>query len=209
MREFNSNLSISQKLMANQRRRPWLRVKPKIPIIGFDDGQFQLRKPGSRVIIVGAVMKGASYLEGVLQDFMLVDQGITRTILRMLRNSPHIGQIRAILTPGITFGGFSVLDINEIYKELAIPVIVVIPRYPDFGRIKKALLDHFPDGAQRWKLIQKAGEPKLDSSSGLFVQHIGCTFDICSQIIRLTAIQGKMPEPLRVAHLIASGLTYS
>ncbi|MHA2271848.1 MAG: endonuclease dU [Candidatus Hodarchaeales archaeon] len=209
MREHDSDLPISQNLMANKRRRPWLRVKPKIPLIGFDDGQFHFRKPSSRVPIVGAVMKGAAYLEGVLQDFMAVDDGITQTILRMLKSSPHLGQIRAILTPGITFGGFSVLDINEIFEELAIPVIVIIPRYPDFGRIRKALLDHFPDGAQRWKLIQKAGKPKLDPSSGLYVQHIGCTFDICSQIIRLTAIQGKVPEPLRVAHLIASGLKYS
>ena len=186
-----------------------MRVKRKIPLIGFDDGQFHLRKPQSRVPIVGAVMKGAAYLEGVLQDFMAVDDGITQTILRMLRESPHLGQIRAILTPGITFGGFSVLDIHEIYEELAIPVIVIIHRYPDFGRIRKALFDHFPDGAQRWKLIQKAGKPNLDTSSGLYVQHIGCTFDICSQIIRLTTIQGKVPEPLRVAHLIASGLKFS
>jgi endonuclease V-like protein UPF0215 family len=194
-----------------QRRRPWLRVKQKTPLIGFDDGQFNIRKPNCPVPIVGAVMKGASYLEGVLQDYMLVDadhsQGITQTMLRMLQDSPHLGQIRAILTPGITFAGFSILDIEEIYKRLEIPVIVVVPRYPDFSRIRKALFDHFPDGEQRWSLIKQAGEPKLDSSSGLFIQHIGCTFNISVQIIQLTAVHGKMPEPLRVAHLIASGLT--
>lgn len=198
-------------MMLKRHLRPWLEVKPKIPLIGFDDGRFNFREPSSRVLIVGAIMKGASYLEGVLLDNISVDadnsQGITQAILRMLQTSPHLGQLRAILTSGITFGGFSVIDINEIYDKLSIPVIVIVPRYPDFSSIRKALFNHFPDGEQRWSLIKKAGEPKLDSSSGLYVQHVGCTFSICTQIIQLTAVHSKLPEPLRVAHLIASGLS--
>jgi len=194
------------------RRRPWIRVKPKIPLIGFDDGRFIPRERRSYVPIVGVVMKGAAYLEGVLQDFMLVDaessQGITPVILRMLRDSPHLGQLRGILTPGITFGGFSVLDLKKIYEELSIPVIAVMRRFPDFVRIKKALLENFHDGKQRWDLIKKAGEPMVVPSSDVFVQFVGCTFNISCQIIQQTAINGKLPEPLRVARLIASGLSY-
>ncbi len=190
--------------------RLWLTVKPKIPLVGFDDGRFTPRQPASKVPIIGAVMKGASHLEGVLYDTMDVDsqgtEGITGIISRMLKNSPHIGQLRAILTSGLTFGGFSVLDIHEIFNQLGLPIIVIIRRYPDFKKIKQALIEHFPDGAKRWDLIQQAGDPKKINSSNIYIQHVGCTFTTCKQIIKKSTIQGNLPEPIRVAHLIASSL---
>ena len=43
----------------------------------------------------------------------------------------------------------------------------------------------------------------------MYVQTAGILIEDAKKILRMTSTRGNIPEPLRVAHLIASGLTAS
>ena len=112
---------------------------------------------------------------------------------------------------GITFAGFNVVDVQALNALTGLPVIAVTREKPDLPRIQRAL-ENLPMGEQRWKLILKAGE-LCEVSVGrgkrrVFVHVAGVTVDDAARIVRLTSTRSNVPEALRVAHLVASGVTH-
>lgn len=181
-------------------------IKPEIRILGIDDSALLNEK----VMIVGAVFRGGDWIDGVLRSEITRDGlDATRVIITMIKNSRHYGQLRIIMLDGITYGGFNVVNIEELYRETGLPVIVVMRSYPDFEKIRSAL-SHFSDGEKRWEIIKKAGEiEKLitgRNGTPIYIQKVGIGAKNAEKIIRLTAIRSSIPEPLRVAHLIATGI---
>lgn len=181
-------------------------IKPEIRILGIDDSALI----NERVMIVGTVFRGGDWIDGVLRSDITRDGlDATEVISTMIRNSRHYNQLRIIMLDGITYGGFNVVDIEELYRETGIPVIVVMRAYPDFEKIRAALR-HFFDGEARWDIIKKAGEiEKLvtkKNGTPIYIQKAGIGVKSAEKIVRLTSIRSNIPEPLRVAHLIATGI---
>lgn len=181
-------------------------VKPEIRILGIDDSALLNEK----VMIVGTIFRGGEWIDGVLRSEITRDGlDATETIVTMIKNSKHYGQIRVIMLDGITYGGFNVIDIQELYRKTGLPVIVVMRSYPDFEKIISALR-HFSDWEARWNIIKKAGEiEKLvtgRNGTPIYIQKAGIGAKNAEKIIHLTSIRSNIPEPLRVAHLIATGI---
>jgi endonuclease V-like protein UPF0215 family len=172
-------------------------------VIGFDDAPFPRSHRGD-VLLVGAVYAGPR-LEGVLSGKVRRD-GInaTRTIVRMVSKSHFRDHLQAVLLQGITFAGFNVVDLQAASDALQIPVIAVSRRQPDMEAVRNALLDHVPGGKRKWRLIQNAGLVEL--AAGVFVQRAGVSLRDTETLIEHFALNGKLPEPLRTAHLIAGGI---
>ena len=181
-------------------------IKREIRILGIDDSALL----SEEIMIVGAIFRGGDWMDGVLRSDITKD-GLDATdiICSMITKSKHYGQIRAVMLDGITYAGFNVVDIHKIYMQTGIPVIVVMRSKPDFEKIKSAL-KYFPDGEERWAIIKRAGEieeiPGEKEKSSIYVQRAGISLESVNKIIRLTSIRSNIPEPLRVAHLIATGI---
>lgn len=179
-------------------------IKSEIRILGIDDSALLNEK----VMIVGAVFRGGDWIDGVLRSEITKDGlDATDVICNMIKKSKHYGQIRAVILDGITYGGFNVVDIQMLYGETGIPVIVVMRSYPDFEKIKLAL-KYFTDEEERWAMIKRAG--KIEKITGknysIYIQRAGIGLETVKKIIQLTSIRSNIPEPLRVAHLIATGI---
>lgn len=185
---------------------PDFHIKREIRILGIDDSALLNEK----VMIVGTVFRGGDWMDGVLRSDITKDGlDATDVICRMITKSKHSGQIRVIMLDGITYAGFNVVDIHKIYRHTGIPVIVVMRSRPDFEKIKSAL-KYFTDGEERWAIIKMAGKIEEVASekekSSIYVQRAGISLESVNKIIRLTSIRSNIPEPLRVAHLIATGI---
>ncbi|RQD92072.1 DUF99 family protein [Methanosalsum natronophilum] len=183
-----------------------LHIKSEIRILGIDDSALIDQK----ITIIGAFFRGGLWLDGVLSSKITRDgMDATQVIISMIKSSKHYAQIRALILDGITYAGFNPVDIVAIYQETKLPVIVYMRKYPDFKKIKLAL-NHFSDGNERYKIIEKAGivSPICvnESSPEIFIQRIGISLNDAKDIIQLTSTRGNVPEPLRVAHLIATGI---
>ncbi len=183
-----------------------MHIKSEIRILGIDDSALIDQK----ITIIGAFFRGGLWLDGVLSSKITRDgMDATQVIINMIRSSKHYGQIRALILDGITYAGFNPVDIVAIYQETKLPVIVYMRKYPDFKKIKLAL-NHFSDGNERYKIIEKAGivSPICinESSPEIFIQRTGISLNDAKDIIQLTSTRGNVPEPLRVAHLIATGI---
>ncbi|AKB18953.1 MULTISPECIES: DUF99 family protein [unclassified Methanosarcina] len=181
-------------------------IKPEIRILGIDDSALLNEK----IMIVGTVFRGGDWIDGVLRSEITRDGlDATKVISTMIKNSRHYNQLRIIMLDGITYGGFNVVDIEELYRETGLPVIVVMRAYPDFEKIRSALR-HFSDEEVRWEIIKKAGKiEKLVTEKNrtpIYIQKAGIGSKNAEKIVHLTSIRSNIPEPLRVAHLIATGI---
>ncbi len=183
-----------------------MHIKPEIRIIGIDDSSLHT----DRVMIVGAVFRGGEWLDGVLRSHIIKDgTDATDTIIKMVTKSKHFGQVRVLMLDGITYAGFNVVDITAVFEKSGIPVIVVMRDYPDFDRIRAAL-EHLPDPGPRWDVIKRAGEiHKVTTREGgnpVYLQYCGIELEDAREIVRMSSTHSNIPEPLRAAHLIATGI---
>lgn len=172
-------------------------------VIGFDDAPFAPAHRGD-VRVVGAVVS-RTRLDGVISTSVRRDgSNATARMVDAVRRSQFAGHVRAVLLQGIAVAGFNVVDVHALHAALGLPVLVVTRRQPDLPRIQRAL-GSVRGGARRWALIERAGP--LERLRGTFVQRVGLSSAEAEAMLEATTLHGSMPEPLRLAHLIAGGVT--
>jgi uncharacterized protein len=177
---------------------------PLTNVIGFDDGPFdKARKGPFDVLLVGAVF-ARTRLDGVVSGRVRRDgRNATTRMAELVRTSQFDKHIRAVLLGGIAVAGFNVLDVHGLAAMLGRPVIVMARRPPRYPLIRRAL-DFVRGGDEKWALIQAAGP--MEPVRGIYVQRAGISLADTAAMLAATTLHGKLPEPLRVAHLIAGGI---
>jgi hypothetical protein len=172
-------------------------------VIGIDDAPFPPSHKGD-VPIIGTAFSGLR-LEGVLRSKVRRDgTDSTRAIAQMVASSRFAAHTRLVLLEGISLAGFNVVDLHALSATLGMAVLVVVKRMPDMDAVRYALLERVRGGARKWALIEKAGP--MEPVGSLFVQRAGIERTEAESVLRELAIHGRLPEPVRVAHLVANAL---
>ena len=173
-------------------------------VVGFDDAPFAREHRGD-VRLVGTVCS-RTRLDGVLSAQVRRDgRNSTDRMIEMVRGSQFAGHVRAVLLQGIAVAGFNVVDIGRLHAELGVPVLVVARRKPDLAAMRTYLVHNVPGWRRKWHLIEEAGA--MEPLRGLWVQRRGLGAAAAEHLLSATTLHGKLPEPLRLAHLIAGGVT--
>jgi endonuclease V-like protein UPF0215 family len=185
-------------------------IKPEIRVLGVDDGVFTPRAKGF-VPVVGVVFRGGYWLDGVMHTKIRVDGfDATHKIASMILTSPHYKQLRVIMLNGITFAGFNVADIKKLAAKTKLPVISVTREKPNVPKIREAL-KNLTKSEERWKAMLNAGELfEVRARSGgekIYVQFSRILEEDAEKILQITSTRSNIPEALRVAHLVASGIS--
>ena len=176
--------------------------KKEIRVIGIDDSPFN-KFNDKKVLVVGVVMRGGYWIDGILSTKVTVDgNDATKKLIEMTNKCKFKPQLQCIFLNGIAVAGFNVIDVKELNKKTNLPVIIIIRRMPDIENIKKTLIKIKKQ--QKIKLIEKAGNVfQIDE---IFVQLTGIDLEEAKKILKIVCTRSWIPEPLRLAHLIASGI---
>ena len=173
-------------------------------VIGVDDGPFA-RDHRGRVLVVATAYAGLR-LEGILSTRVMRDGAdATRAVAACVASSRFAHHTRLLMFQGIALAGFNVIDIHGLHETLGIPVLVVARRPPSLPAIRDALLGRVRGGEKKWALIEKAGP--MERLGSLMVQRAGISPADAGDVITRLSVNGLIPEPLRIAHLIAGGVT--
>ncbi|MGI0071013.1 MAG: DUF99 family protein [Thermoplasmata archaeon] len=174
-------------------------------MVGVDDGAFGREDRFAPVAAV--VVALPDHVEAVRLDRVRVDgtDGSERVIAVVEATGATEG-VRAVLLDGAVLGGFNVLDLDRIHAVLGVPVIAVTRRPPDFERIHAALRSWFGrDAERRWRLLRAHRLHRVATEGApLLASAVGCRAKDAVDLVRRTAVRGFWPEPLRLAHLVAS-----
>ncbi len=168
------------------------------------------KNPKETVPVIGATCKGL-HLVGLDRTEVYIDgRDATDQVQKMLQSSKHLQEIQYVLLDGVALGGFNLVDCEALYSTLKIPIITVSVKNPDLSAMKTALQKHFSDAVERIALLDRIGSPEeFDVDIGLgpnviYFKPFGTTVANAQELLRVLCKRSKVPEPLRLAHLIAS-----
>jgi endonuclease V-like protein UPF0215 family len=177
-----------------------------LPIVGVEDGSFQ--KGITRKALLVAVL---------FRELEIEDTRITKVTVDGLDATKKLSELlsgwefAAVLLAGVSFAGFNVIDPTVIHEKFEKPVIIATRTKPDSKAVHRALQRHFEDWRIRWEVFEKSGSFRkvvvLADEPPIYVKTIGADFEWDCNIINALSICCRIPEPIRVARLIARGLS--
>ena len=123
--------------------------------------------------------------------------------------------INVIMLSGCVIAWFNVLDPSRISQETGIPVICV--SYEDSEGLEADIRYHFPGDDERVVAYKRLGERipvTLHTGQTIFLRAWGMSPTDAMKLCNDFTLEGKIPEPIRVArlcshHLINSGFYHS
>ena len=187
-----------------------LNVWREFRVVGVEDGSFSKEPQGhdaQKALFVCILFRG-KWVNDFQADMITIDGlDATEKLVSMLRR----WSFDAVMLAGVSFAGFNLVDPTVVFEEFNKPVIVISRTKPNNVAVKNALRQHFEDWRVRWGVFEKLGPVwevvSMPNEPPVYVEVIGAELDWASKLIRAASLCCRVPEPIRVARLVARGLT--
>ena len=177
-----------------------------ISIVGVEDGSFQKRTT-QKALLVAVLLRGIAIENVKITEITVDGLDATEKLAAILSDLDFV----AVMLAGVSFAGFNVIDPTVIHEKFAKPVIIVSRTKPDNTAVKQALQRHFEDWEIRWEVFEKLGSVHrivaLIGEPPIYVETVDVNVKWACNIIRALSVGSRVPEPIRVARLIARGLS--
>ncbi len=171
--------------------------------MGIDDAPFAKRQAVT-VPIVGVLMEGNDLVEAVaITDFPVDGDDATGFLAEWIGGLRIRPSVQAVVLGGITIAGLGVIDLLALAERLARPVLAATRRNPALSELRRALVAARLEA--RLAVVERC-PPAWRVADGLFVSAAGIEADEAAALIKGTLGKSRMPEPLRVAHLVGRAL---
>jgi hypothetical protein len=172
-------------------------------VLGVDDAPF-IKRVDVTVPVIGVLMEGADLVETVAVTRFPVDGDDATSFLADwiggLRCRPSV---QAVVLGGITIAGLGLVDLEMLATRLGRPVLAATRHDPGASELRQALAAAGLEA--RLPLLERC-PPARRVRDGLYVSAAGITDEEAVPLIRSTLGKSRMPEPLRVAHLVGRAL---
>ncbi|MFW9936311.1 MAG: DUF99 family protein [Candidatus Thorarchaeota archaeon] len=180
----------------------------KFPInIGFDDSKFEFKSSHKNTSLIGVVCQGIRMVDVIKKEITIDGDDATTVLISIVKQKEK--HIQYIFTDSITFAGFNIINLEQIFKHTGKPIIAITEKLVDLDAVKTALIKNFPNDYKiKFKHIIKAGnlyETELETAGGsskIFFHCKGIDSDKVKSLLRKVCIDSKVPESVRLAHLI-------
>ncbi len=172
-------------------------------VLGIDDAPFA-KGQSQPVPIVGVTMEGQDLVEAVaIGEFPVDGSGATQYLADWITGLRSRPMLQGVMLGGITIAGLGLVDIPSLSERLGLPILVVTRHNPDNAELRQALktvglLDRLP--------ILDRTPRAYRVAEGLFLAHAGGTRVEAEKTVCATLAKARLPEPLRIAHLIGRAI---
>jgi endonuclease V-like protein UPF0215 family len=172
-------------------------------LLGIDDGPFVVG--ASRATpIVGVMTEGCDVVEAVAATSFPIDgDGVTAFLAEWIAGLRLRPAAQAIVIGGVTIAGLAVVDVAALADAAGLPVLAVSRRDPRRHRVADALRAAGLDDRLAVLARTPAAEP---TAHGLYVACAGTTPAHARALVAASVGKAAVPEPLRLAHLIARAI---
>jgi uncharacterized protein len=161
--------------------------------------------------LAGVVMRKDFVIDGFIFGQCTVGgDDATDSILEMYSRLER-DDINFIMISGLIIAMYNIIDIVRIWKETGLPVIDVT--YRESNGIEDAIRRHFPNSYQlkveQYLKLGKRYQMTLHTGHNIYLRTEGCSQKEAKKLLDELSLQGAIPEPLRVAQLLAKTITTS
>jgi len=175
--------------------------------IGFDDARFELKSHKKKTQLIGVVCQGTRMVNVVKKEILIDGDDATEALVELVKL--NLNHIQYILTDTITFGGFNIIDLDEIYNRIKKPIIAITEREVDLELVKNTIINKFPNNFKvKLRNIVNAGnlyETNIETAGGIskvYFHSKGINKLEVEPLFEKICIDSKLPESVRLAHII-------
>lgn len=178
-------------------------MKDGIRVLGIDDSAFEFED--DTAFLTGVVYRGTEFIEDIQSIEVEVDgEDATGKVLELYEKFSNHHQIKAILTDGIAFGGFNLVDIEEVAEETGKPVVAVTKNRPDRKDFREAM-KKTENYDKRFEEFEDPVKVELEDGC-CFIQFSGCSREDAESFVEKNIVYGQVPESIRVADMVGRAL---
>ncbi len=175
--------------------------KRGVRVLGIAES-FAKKEPLSR--LAGVVMRKDLRVDGFgLAEISVGGDDATEGILGIFRGLER-EDINALLLNGSIISWFNIVDLARVREETDLPVISLT--YEESEGLEGYIREYFTRPQEKIELYRRLGprEPlRLRTGFEVYARFLGATAEETKGLLNSFTLEGKVPEPLRVARLLA------
>lgn len=164
-----------------------------------------IKGKSKRSVLAGVVMRADLIVDGF--SFARTTVGgidATSCVIELYQKLAR-KDINFILLNGCVISWFNVINLGSVHKDTGLPLICVT--YEESEGLEKYLLEYFQDRAEerirRYRENGEREELKLHTGKTIYARYLGIDRIGAVRILDKFTLQGAVPDPLRVARLLA------
>ncbi len=175
--------------------------KPGIRALGvaesFKEGDLRSR-------LAGVVMRSDLVIDGfVLGTATVGGDDATSGVVKMFK-ALRRNDVNLLMLSGCIISMYNIVDVDAVSRKTELPVICLT--YNESRGIERAIRHHFTDSGKKLASYRSLGgrrPVKLSSGYRVYVRASAMTDREAEEALNVFTLQGAIPEPVRVAKLLA------
>jgi endonuclease V-like protein UPF0215 family len=158
--------------------------------------------------LAGVVMRRDLQIDGIaLTRITVGGMDATEGILRIVKDLDR-RDVNLLMLSGGVIAWYNIIDPDEIQSHTGLPLIMVT--YEESEGLEEDILRHFPQPEARLEAYHRLGTRfpfTLSTGYTIFLRSWGISESDAPTLCDAFTRDGKVPEPLRVARLVARSVT--
>lgn len=175
--------------------------KPALRVLGIAES-FVRSSPKS--VVAGVVMRADLRIDGF--SFARATVGgddATEAVLKIYEDLDR-SDVNALLLSGVAVSWFNIIDIVEVFERTGKPLVCLT--YEESPGLEKYIREYFPrpeEKLQRYGRLGMREQLRLNTGYEIYVLTLGCSAEEARILLNKFTLDGRVPEPVRVARLAA------
>ena len=176
--------------------------KPGIRALGVAES---FRQGQKRSVLAGVVMRSDFVIDGVALGRTAVGGDDATSSIASLFRSFHRNDVNLIMVSGAILSLYNIVDVDSLAKRTKLPVVCLT--YKETAGIEGSIRRHFPDTAEKkleaYRRLGRRTGVRLSTGHRVYIRASGMDDDAVKKVLDAFILQGSVPEPVRVAKLLA------
>ncbi len=130
----------------------------------------------------------------------------TESVISLYKNLKR-KDVNVIFLNGCIISWFNVIDLKKVYEKVGLPLICVT--YEESEGLEKYFKEYFKDWEERYDIYLRNGKrekTEIKTGKTVFTRSLGLEKDEVKIILNKFTLDGAIPEPLRIARLLANSI---
>jgi endonuclease V-like protein UPF0215 family len=159
-------------------------------------------------LLAGVVMRKDRIIDGFAFSKTKVGGDDATSKIISLYESLQRNDVNVMMLSGAVISFYNVVDLDRVHAKTRLPLVCLT--YRESAGLEDSIRRHFPKAHSR-KLARygRLGERKgveLRTGKRVFVRALGLDDEDLRQLLDAFSLEGKYPEPVRVAGLLAAAM---
>jgi endonuclease V-like protein UPF0215 family len=155
--------------------------------------------------LAGIVMRRDLIIDGFVFGHCTIEGDDSTSAILDIYSKLGRDDISFFIISGLVISMYNIVSIKKIFEETRLPVIGVT--YEESSGLEGAIMHHFPakfdKKLEQYYNLGARNEVNLHTGHKLHIRTEGCSYQDASKILNILTLQGSIPEPLRLAKILA------